>query len=255
MVVAVVALEPGLVHVRVDMDVGRALVLVFVFVLDVVVIVLSVRVRVHGLIVEVFMGVGCVVVVLSVVQGRSSRRRIRGVSRAVAHEREVAGPDLEAIPVAELPGQGVERRDGHVDDGAALLAHEVLVGPAEVVDGGTVAQVRVLDDAEILEQAERPVHGRGVDVRVRLVHRVGDLLGGEMTFGADQRAQHGTPGRGDPEPPPTQLGDEVLFHPRPRLPSRRSQWTGRSVDSCERFAVDYGLHLGWTTGERAHAHP
>ena len=61
--------------------------------------------------------------------------------------------------------------------------------PAEVVDGGPVAQVRVLDDAELLEQPERPVDGRRVNVGVRVLDRLGDLVGREMARGCEQGVQ------------------------------------------------------------------
>ncbi len=59
---------------------------------------------------------------------------------------------MEAVASADLFAERGERGVGHFDHGAALFADEmeVLFG-GEVVDGWSVADVDVFDDAEVFE--------------------------------------------------------------------------------------------------------
>lgn len=64
----------------------------------------------------------------------------------------MARVDLEPVGLGQLVGEGSEGLVGHLDDLAAMLAEQVLVPLiGEVVGRRPVAQVDVLDDAELLE--------------------------------------------------------------------------------------------------------
>ena len=70
---------------------------------------------------------------------------------AATDEREVVGVDLEVGLLTEALLHAAEHVVGEVHDRAASLAHRVVVEPiGEVVDGPSVAQVDVGDDAEAL---------------------------------------------------------------------------------------------------------
>lgn len=98
---------------------------------------------------------------------------------------------LVAQPALELVGQ----RGRRVDDRAAVVAHDVhmvvLGGP---VSRCTVVKVGVPHEPEFLEQFERAVHGRQVD----LGRRIGDLLRGGMPHRA-HGDEHPLALRGDPQ--------------------------------------------------------
>ncbi len=65
---------------------------------------------------------------------------------------------------------------------SAVLADEVMVVPVgrQVVDTGFVAEMYVVDQAELLKFVERPVYSRTVDAPRRRAHPFVDLGGSEM---------------------------------------------------------------------------
>ena len=74
--------------------------------------------------------------------------------RAVEHEVVVA---------LERAAGGVEHSSGHRHVPPARLAHEmanVARDSRAFVDGRTVGEMDVADDADLFEQAQRAVHGR-----------------------------------------------------------------------------------------------
>ncbi len=91
---------------------------------------------------------------------------------ALAGEGEVSGFEDEAEVALQLGAQRIEDGARHLDDPAAGLADEVLVGVlGEVIHRRTVAEMDVVDDAELLEVVEKAIHRRLVDVRMSGVHR------------------------------------------------------------------------------------
>src|ERR1700750_277549 len=85
---------------------------------------------------------------------------------------------LEPVPRVERPG---ERRDlvraGFVDLPAALADQVYVAGVAgQVVRGRAVVQVRVGDEAEAVQQLQRPVDGGDVDALGGLLHAGRDLF-------------------------------------------------------------------------------
>lgn len=71
----------------------------------------------------------------------------------------MTGFEDEAVVTLQRPPERIEDAARHFDDAAARLADEVLMDVlGEVIDGGTVAQVYVVDDAEFLEVVEKAVH-------------------------------------------------------------------------------------------------
>lgn len=111
----------------------------------------------------------------------------------------MGGVQIETEVGAELPGEGSEHRRRHLDDGAACLAHEVLVGIAgEVIHGSPVAEMDVVDESQLLEIVEDAVDRRLMDVRVRRLYALSDVVGGDVGVGLDQRGDDRATGRRDP---------------------------------------------------------
>lgn len=103
-----------------------------------------------------------------------------GVALADDAKVESIGDEAVFIPDAiEGTLDGAQRNGCGV---SAVLADEVMVVLVgrQVVDTGFVAEVYVVDEAELLEFVEGPVHGRTVDAPGRRAHPFVDLGGGEM---------------------------------------------------------------------------
>lgn len=132
--------------------------------------------------------------------GRSSSGcRKRSTVFAAAQDGEVAGIDLEVEVGGEAAAERVEGRVGDLDDDAALFADEmVVVVVGEVIDGGPVAEVDVVDDTEALELVEEAVDGGFVDVGLAGLYRRGELLSRRVRVDLGQGVQDGPPGGGDP---------------------------------------------------------
>ncbi len=108
------------------------------------------------------------------------------------------GSQLEVVAVSKPAGQVVEQLVGYLDDLATRLADEVLVGVVgQVVDGSAVPEVDVVDNPQCLEGVERAVDRRLMDVRVRPLDGVGELVGGDVAGGVDERGHDRPPGGGD----------------------------------------------------------
>jgi hypothetical protein len=91
-------------------------------------------------------------------------------------------------------GGGVEHVRGKVEDrpARAALGMQVSISPAhEVVGGRAVADVDVLDDAEVAERVEGPVDAGPVDARIDPGHPGDDLLGTEVAAGACEHGEDG----------------------------------------------------------------
>lgn len=70
----------------------------------------------------------------------------------------------EAGRCSDLVPAGVEHRVVDVGDGFAAVTHEVEgVVAGQVVHGAAVPEVHVLDETELGQGIERPIHGRLVD--------------------------------------------------------------------------------------------
>ena len=68
---------------------------------------------------------------------------------------------------------------------------------AQVVDGRSVSEVRVLDQLETAEGVECPVHGGPMHIRCDGLHARMDLLGGEVIVGRDEYLDHRASGARD----------------------------------------------------------
>lgn len=71
----------------------------------------------------------------------------------------------------------------------------------QVVDGRTVAEMHVVDNAEFLELVEEAVHGRLVDIRMGVVDPGRELFRRGMSFVIKQRADDRPPRRRHPTAP------------------------------------------------------
>lgn len=126
---------------------------------------------------------------------------------ALAGEGEVTGFEDEPEVGVQRGTKRIEDGARHLDDATARLADEVLVGVlGEVVHGGAVTQVDVIDDPELLEVVEEAVDGGLVDVGVAGVHRGRQLLGRRVAIVVEQRLHDGPAGR---RHPPAASADQV----------------------------------------------
>ena len=105
---------------------------------------------------------------------------------AGAGDGEVVGVDLEAVTGQDAGLQLVEQGGVGLDDAAAGLADEVLVGDrlVEVPRGRPVPEVGVVGDAELLEAIQTAVDGGLVDLGVPGMDVGGELFRGAVLAGA-----------------------------------------------------------------------
>jgi hypothetical protein len=103
------------------------------------------------------------------------------------------------VPLRGVGAQPLEPADHALELGvveqvgpAAAGAHEVVLvlaaGQHELVAHDALPHGQAADEAQIVEQPERAVHGRRADPARRLAERVGDVLGGDpAAFSIEQR--------------------------------------------------------------------
>lgn len=104
----------------------------------------------------------------------------------------MAGLDHEARGVLDRGTTGVEQRTVDMDDESAVLAQQVeFVVPGEVVDGTSMPEVDVFDEAELGEGVERAVDGRSVDGRIGEGDTFREVVCGRMVAGRHQGLDHG----------------------------------------------------------------
>jgi hypothetical protein len=108
----------------------------------------------------------------------------------------MVGLKAEAVLLVEPAREWSEELVRHFDDDTAHIADEVLVRVIEqVVHRAPMPQVDVIDDAELLERVERAVDGRAVDVGLRALHDLSEILGRDVGLGLDE-GRHESPSRG-----------------------------------------------------------
>ena len=121
------------------------------------------------------------------------------------------GFELESVGLAQLAAELFERFIGNLDHSRAGLAHEMVVSVVgEVVDGRSVPEVYVFDDAEVLQVVQKAIHRRLVDVGERGLDRRGELFGSWMVSVFEQRVQDGPPRVRDPSPVGPQLCQDLI---------------------------------------------
>src|SRR5688572_21057078 len=118
---------------------------------------------------------------------------------AVPDDGEMPPVEGEAVVGLQLADEGAQLGQGDLLDAVARLAVEVLVAlVGQVVDGPAVPEVDVVDDLELLERLEGPVHGRQIHGREPRLDGGGDLLGGDVTSRPDHGLDDGlAAGRAD----------------------------------------------------------
>jgi hypothetical protein len=102
------------------------------------------------------------------------------VIAAPARERGVAEVQLEAVVLADPRDEGVELGGGHVANAPALLAHQMAVCAREVEERWTVRLVHVLHVSPLVQGVEGAVHGREMDLRVRVVNPEREVVGAQV---------------------------------------------------------------------------
>lgn len=107
------------------------------------------------------------------------------------HGEMVRGDHEVEVPSQALLEVTVEGTSnfGHRSAGLADQMEMVLIG--EVVDRRAVPEMSVLHKALALECIQGPVHSRLGDLRVLTVDALGELLGGRVTRGLQERGHHG----------------------------------------------------------------
>lgn len=93
----------------------------------------------------------------------------------------MAGAEVEAVVAEHAVGDGAEEVVRDLDDRSARLAHEMLMRVVgQVVHGPAVAQVDVVDDAEVFQITERSVDRRAVDVRMTALDELSEVVGRQV---------------------------------------------------------------------------
>jgi len=102
------------------------------------------------------------------------------VIAAPARERGVGEVQLEAVVLTAPRDEGVELGGGHVANAPAPLAHEMAVCTREVEERRTVWLVHMLHVSPLVQGVEGAVHGREMDLRVRVVNPEGEVVGAQV---------------------------------------------------------------------------
>ncbi len=97
------------------------------------------------------------------------------------------GVEREAVGLVDLLRQPGEGAVGDVDHGVAAVADEVgVAGVAQVVERGAVAGMDVLDDADLAEALQHPIHRRRRDAGLSTPDRFDQIVRGQMAVGLDE---------------------------------------------------------------------
>jgi len=80
----------------------------------------------------------------------------------------------------------------------------------EVVHGGTVAEMGVLDEVGVFEGREDAVHSRCVDVGVRRLHGSQHVVGREVILGPAEHFDHRPAGRRGAAPEAFEPGEQFV---------------------------------------------
>jgi len=84
---------------------------------------------------------------------------------------------------------------------------------AQVVDRPAVAEMHVVDHADLLERLERAIDGRDVDAREPSVDVAREFVGSDVSVGADNCLDDDLPGRGTaPTGSRESIEDVVCIH-------------------------------------------
>jgi hypothetical protein len=122
----------------------------------------------------------------------------------------MAGLDMESVGLGQLGGEYGECLVGNLDHLSAPLAQQVLVAIlGQVIRGGAVAEMDMLDDPELLQRGEVAVNGRLGHVGVKELHLAYDVFGAEVRLPSiEQDPDGGPPGIGSPSAPSPNLADD-----------------------------------------------
>lgn len=107
--------------------------------------------------------------------------------------------------------QHVQGVVGNLDDQAALLAHEVVMGVVgEVVDGRSVSEVDMVDHPETLELVQEAVDGGFMHVGLVDLDVGGEFFGRRVAVVVHQRLQDRPSGAGDSTPVGPEEGEDAF---------------------------------------------
>ncbi len=91
------------------------------------------------------------------------------------------GVEGEAVRLVDLLRQARERAVGDVDHRVAPVADEVgVTGIAQVIERGAVTGMDVLDDADLAEALQHPIHGRRRDAGLPAPDRFDQIVRSEV---------------------------------------------------------------------------
>lgn len=109
--------------------------------------------------------------------------------------------ELESVRRSQFGGELAEAGGRDFGDAAAVVTHRVgvyFVAERQVVNARAVGQMHVVDDAGVFERAEVAIDGRGVDTRKGALYAHRQLVGGDVSTGADERVDDGAARRRHP---------------------------------------------------------
>ncbi len=196
---------------------------------------------------------------------RPRRRALAAVkrrSRAETGDREVREVGDEPVVALDEPLEPAGLLEGQLVVLTAVPAGQVdVVRLVRAVVLGPGLDVGVLEDADALEERERPIDGRCVHARHVALDLPRDRGGGDVSLRAHHLGDDRPPLRGHPEPTAPELGHQVGVggvHARHRSSVLQVQRTA----SPRRAAGDRGVgppRAGWSSigraGAAAHAEP
>jgi hypothetical protein len=151
----------------------------------------------------------------------------------------VTGLHLEVEVGDQSPPERIECSGGDLEDLAAILADEMVVSiVCEVVHGGAVGEMDVVDQTHLLEIVKKAVHRRLVHVGLAIVHIRRDLFGSRMTTGVfEQGLEDGPAGTSDPLPSRPKMLEYIIEGSRRR--HRPSGYNRPTVSPCDLVAFTY----------------
>lgn len=123
----------------------------------------------------------------------------------------MAGFEHEACLVDNRRATGIEHVGFDVRDGATFLAQQVKISVVtEVINGPSMTEVDVIDDAEFGQSVERSVDGRFVHGRMLFADVRRQIVGSRVIPAGYQRLDHGPSGLGESAPGTLQSRQDVI---------------------------------------------
>lgn len=120
------------------------------------------------------------------------------MAAATTDERDVADVELEVVLLPNAGGESVEFGGGNVLYASTPLARQMTVRAREVEERRTVRLMNMLEQIPLSQRVESPVHGRQVDLGMRVVNARRKIVSSEMVARTREQLDDEAPRGGDP---------------------------------------------------------